>query len=45
MPRTIKNPITGKSYTVVERKPSAATIEKIKWLWKEPRGKTRKIYW
>lgn len=43
--REIKNPVTGKTYKVIERKTSPSIIENIKTLWKTHRTKPRKIYW
>lgn len=43
--RTIKNPITGKSYPVFERKTPKATLENIKTLWEPSERKSGKKYW
>ena len=43
--RYIKNPVTGKQYKIIERKPSESTIQSIKDLWKLNKRKHRKIYW
>ena len=43
--KTMKNPVTGKTYPIVERKTSEATQENIKTLWKPSKTKTGKKYW
>ena len=43
--RKAKNPITGRSYPITERKTSVATIENIKTLWKNKKTKSGKRYW
>ncbi len=42
--RRIRNPVTGRSYPVRQRKTSAATIENIKTLWKNEKN-SGKRYW
>ena len=43
--REIKNPVTGKTYKVIERKTSPSIIENIRTLWKRDKTKARKRYW
>ena len=43
--RRIRNPVTGRSYPVRQRKTSAATIENIKTLWKNKETNSGKRFW